>query len=136
METQKEEITHKVREIYRVSIQWNGIPIFNSLEAADRYYELHRRDINIDYEKPWKSHIISYNKGDSFFEETPADFEIPEGFESLGAVIAAEAWNQKFIAYFRSQGDVKKRIKQKGNCVKTSIVPVLDLENIENEQGE
>jgi len=135
----KQETSKPVRDVFRVSTKWvdpNGvvIPVFASPESANNYSHSHRLDSEVDYEKPWEISVQSYGRAaqKGYYESTPDDFKIPKGFESLGAVVAAEG-RTGFIAYFFSDGDVGTYSKLKGNMITKYIVPVLELEDIENE---
>jgi len=113
-----------VRDIYRTSDEWAGFPVFASVESATTYSNLYG---NIE---PYKSNVYSYENRleGSFHEETPFGLEVPEGFRPQGSIIAAESRNA-FLGFFFSKRDVEIHRKERGNQIKTYIIPVLDLEN-------
>jgi len=132
-ETEEKPESRIVRKIYRASAQWvnpqgGAIPVFTSLEAADAFYKLNSLNTNVDYEKPWGSHVYSYENAikKGYYEPTPDNFEVPEQFISLGSIIAAERRNS-LIAYFYSNRDVEIHRRLKGKMITKYTVPVLEL---------
>jgi len=126
MDKQKDEQLEikLVRDIYRISDEWAGFPVFASAKAAITYNNLYG---NIE---PYKSHVYSYENRleGSFHEEAPFGLQVPEGFKPQGSIIAAESRNA-LLGFFFTARDIEIYKKQKGNQIKTYIVPVLDLEN-------